>query len=345
VKRYLDLLKQAFTEFQQDKAQRLGAALAYYTIFSIAPLLLIGIAIAGIVFGKSEAQAEIVEQLQRLMGDTAAKAITDMLVSSGKPKAGMVAVIIGIVTLLVGAAGVFGNLKEALNTIWNVEVKPSGGILGMIKQRFLSFAMVLGVGFLLLVTLVFDAVIASLGKYAGDRLPGGEALWQTLQLVVSFGVVTVLFAMIFRYLPDTHVEWRDVWAGALFTAFLFVIGKFALGLYLGKSVVGSTFGAAGSLVVLLVWVYWSTNILFFGAEFAQVYARTRGSMKSSEPRAASGERDSQRAVAVPLAAHRTPLAGPVKVALSGCIGLVLGALIGLISGVLLMFKSFKKFFT
>jgi membrane protein len=347
VKRYFDLLKQAFTQFRQDKAQRLGAALAYYTIFSIAPLLLIAIAIAGMVFGKSQAQAQIVEQLQRLIGDAGAKAITAMLRSAGKPKSGTLAVIIGVVTLLVGAASVFGNLKDALDTIWNVEEKPSGGIMAMINQRFLSFAMVLGVGFLLLVTLIFDAAIAALGKYAGNRLPGGEALWQSLQLVVSFGVVTVLFAMIFRYLPDAHVEWHDVWAGAFFTAFLFVIGKFALGLYIGKGAVGSSFGAAASLVVLLVWIYWSTNILFFGAEFTQVYARTRGSMRTSEPRAASGERDSQRAVAVPLAARRTPLAGggAVKLALGGCIGLFLGALIGLVSGVLLMFKSFKKFFT
>jgi membrane protein len=278
MKWYFDLLKEAFTEFQRDKAQRLGAALAYYTIFSIAPLLLIAIAIAGIVFGKSQAQAQIVEQLRRLMGDAGAKAIAEML-ASAKPRTGTLAIVIGTITLLVGAAGVFGNLKDALDTIWNVEVKPSGGIMGMIKQRFLSFSMVLGVGFLLLVTLVFDAVIASIGKYADNRLPGGEALWQSLQLVVSFVVVTVLFALIFRFLPDTHVEWRDVWAGAFFTAFLFVVGKFALGLYLGKSAVASSYGAAGSLVVLLVWIYWSTNILFFGAECVQVYARTRGSMR------------------------------------------------------------------
>ncbi|HEY8848079.1 MAG TPA: YihY/virulence factor BrkB family protein, partial [Thermoanaerobaculia bacterium] len=283
MKRYFDLLKQAFTEFQQDKAQRLGAALAYYMIFSIAPLLLIAIAIAGIAFGKSQAQEQIVDQLRRLMGDAGAKAIAEMLANAAKPKTGTLAIVIGSVTLLIGAASVFGNLKDALNTIWNVEVKPSGGIMSMIKQRFLSFAMVLGVGFLLLVTLVFDAAIASMGKYADNRLPGGEALWQSLQLVVSFVVVTVLFALIFRFLPDTHVEWRDVWAGAFFTAFLFVVGKFALGLYLGKSAIGSSYGAAGSIVVLLVWIYWSTNILFFGAEFAQVYGRTDGSMSVAAP--------------------------------------------------------------
>src|SRR5438477_2927505 len=201
MKRYFDLLKQAFGEFQKDKAQRLGAALAYYTIFSIAPLLLIAIAIAGIVFEKSQAQAQIVGQLRTLVGDAGAKAIAEMLANAAKPKTGTLAMVIGIITLLLGAAGVFGNLKDALNTIWNVEEKRSGGIVAMVKERFLSFAMVLGIGFLLLVTLVFDAAIAAMGKYAGNRLPGGEALWQTLQLVVSLGVVTVLFAMIFRYLP------------------------------------------------------------------------------------------------------------------------------------------------
>jgi membrane protein len=309
MKRYLDLLKQAFAEFQRHKALRLGAALAYYTLFSIAPLLLIAIAIAGIVFGRSQAQAQIVEQLRRLMGDAGEKAITEMLASAGKPKTGTLAIVIGTVTLLVGAAGVFGNLKDALDTIWNVEAKPSGGIMGLIKQRFLSFSMVLGVGFLLLVTLVFDAVIASIGKYAGNRLPGGEALWQSLQLLVSFAVVTVLFALIFRFLPDIHIEWRDVRAGAFFTAFLFVVGKFALGLYLGKSAVGSSYGAAGSIVVLLVWIYWSTNILFFGAEFTQVYARTQGSMRMSEQRAAGSERDLRKTVTAPLAARRPPPAG------------------------------------
>jgi len=263
VQRYFSLFKEAWTEFSKDKAQRLAAALAYYTLFSIAPLLLIAIAIAGLIFGRSQAQEAIVAQLRTLMGDAGARAITEMLASAAKPKTATFAIVIGVVTLLVGAAGVFGQLKDALNTIWEVEEKKGGGIVGFIKGRFLSFAMVVGVGFLLLVSLIIDAALALLDK----------ALWQPVQLIVSFGVITVLFAMIFRFLPDIRIKWRDVWFGAAFTSLLFVIGKFALGLYLGKSAIGSSYGAAGSLVVLLVWIFWSANILFFGAEFTQVHAR------------------------------------------------------------------------
>ena len=265
MRKLFELLKKAWGEYLDDKAQRLAAALAYYTLFSIAPLLLIAIAIAGLVFGKSQAQAQIIAQVRTVMGPTGAKAIGEMLVSAGKPKAGALAIVIGFATLLFGAAGVFGQLKEALNTIWDVPVKKGGGILAMLKQRFLSFTMVLGVGFLLLVSLVIDAALSAIGS----------ALWQPIQLLVSFAVVTALFAMIFRFLPDVRVEWRDVWFGSVFTALLFVLGKFALGLYLGRSAIASSYGAAGSLVVLLVWIFWSANILLFGAEVTQVYAAER----------------------------------------------------------------------
>jgi len=177
---------------------------------------------------------------------------------------------------------VFGQLKDALNTIWKVAPRKSGGIMVMIKERFLSVAVVLGIGFLMLVTLIIDSVIAAMGRYAKGHLPGGEGLWQAVQLVVSFAVVTVLFALIFRLLPDVKIEWRDVWLGTALTSVLFVIGKFALGLYLGRSAVGSSYGAAGSLVVLLLWVYYSAQILLFGAEFTQVYARNYGSHAGSE---------------------------------------------------------------
>ena len=202
-------------------------------------------------------------QLRTLMGDSGAKAIEEML-ASARPKTGVLAIAIGAIMLLIGAAGVFGQLKDALNTIWEVPRKKMG-IMAMIQERFLSFAMVLGTGFLLLVSLVIDAALALLDK----------ALWQPIQLIISIGVITVLFAMIFRYLPDVRIHWRDVWLGAAFTSFLFVLGKFALGLYLGKSAIGSSYGAAGSLVVLLVWIFWSANTLFFGAEFTQVYAAHR----------------------------------------------------------------------
>src|SRR4051794_27137626 len=227
MKRYFLLFKQAFSEFGEDKAQRLGAALAYYTIFSLAPMLLIAIAIAGMVFGREAAQGQIFSQLSGVLGSQAAETVQAMVKSAAKPKSGTVATVIGVVTLLFGAAGVFGQLKDALNTIWNVEPKKKGGIMTMIKDRFLSFAMVFGTGFLLLVSLVLDAAVAAAGKFVGSRLPGGEALWQAVQLVVSLAIITLLFALIFRFLPDTHPAWRDVWFGAIFTAVLFVLGKFA----------------------------------------------------------------------------------------------------------------------
>ncbi|MCU1348411.1 MAG: Ribonuclease, partial [Acidobacteria bacterium] len=257
MKKYLDLLKQTYQEFVADKAPRLGAALAYYTIFSIAPLLLIAIAIAGMVFGQKAAQHEITAQLQGLLGAAGAHAIEEMLANAARPKAGMIATVVGVITLIFGASGVFTQLKDAMNTIWNVPPKPASGIMSMIREQFLSITMVFGVGFLLLVSLVIDAAIAAVGKYANNVLPGGQSLWQALQLAVSFAVVLVLFAMIFRYLPDTKVAWRDVWLGAVSTAILFILGKFALALYLGKGAVGSSYGAAGSLIVLLVWIYWS----------------------------------------------------------------------------------------
>jgi len=262
MKRAFLLLKAAFTRYSAHKAPRLGAALAYYTIFSIAPLLLIAIAIAGMVFGREAAQGEILGQLRGVLGTNAASAIQEMVISAAKPKSSTIATIIGIVTLFFGAGGVLTQLKDALNTIWDIEPKKSGGIMSAVREKFLSMAMVLGVGFLLLVSLVFDAVIAALGK----------ALWQSVQLIISFGVVTVLFAVIFRFLPDAKVAWRDVWIGSAVTAILFVVGKFALGIYLGKAAVGSSYGAAGSLIVLLVWVYWSAQILLFGGELTHLYA-------------------------------------------------------------------------
>lgn len=328
MKRYLAVFKQTWTEFSEDKAQRLAASLAYYTLFSIAPLLLISIAIAGIFFGKSQAQAQIIAQIKNLMGDAGATAIADMLKNAAKPKTGTLAIVIGAVTLLFGAAGVFGQLKEALNTIWNVPEKKGGGIAALLKARFLSFAMVLGVGFLLLVSLVIDAALSAIS--------GG--LWQPVQLLVSFLVVTVLFAVIFRFLPDIHPAWRDVWFGAGFTSFLFVLGKFGLGLYLGKSAVGSAYGAAGSLVVLLVWIYWSANILFFGAEFTQVYARAHGSMKAELKQAVPQG-------AAPVASRAVAAksgGGVLKLILGGIGGLLIGIFAGVVTGIIVAVKSVKK---
>jgi membrane protein len=261
--------------------------------------------------------------------------------------------IVGVVTLLLGAAGVFGQLKAALNTIWNVEEKKSGGIMTTVRQRFLSMAMVLGVGFLLLVSLVIDAVISAMGNWISARFPGGEVLFQVLQLIVSFGVITVLFAMIFRYLPDTHVEWRDVWLGAGFTGLLFVLGKFGLGLWLGKGSIGSAYGAAGSLVILLVWIYWSAQILFFGAEFTQVYANEHGSRigqrESAERSAQSAEAGTKVVTVVrPAPAYakaKSGGGGAGKLAVGGAAGLFLGGLVGGVSALILVAKSAKKLIT
>ena len=267
------MVKQAAVDWSDDNAPRLGAALAYYTIFSMAPLLMIAIAIAGMVFGAEAVQGRIVGQIDHLIGRSGAQMVEGMLESARDPGAGTMAAIVGFVTLLIGASGVFNELRNALNQVWEVPKPASRGILGLIKQRFASFLMILVIGFLLLVSLALSAALAAVGDWFG---PAGPLL-QVVNVVVSLGVVTALFAAIFKFLPDTDVEWRDVWFGAAVTAGLFVVGKFAIGLYLGKSSVGSAHGAAGSLVVLLVWVYYAAQILFFGAELTQVYASRRGS--------------------------------------------------------------------
>jgi len=353
VRKYLDLFKKTFKEFGEDKATRLGAALAYYTIFSIAPLLLIAIAVAGLVFGQEAAHKEISGQLGGLLGHQGATGIEEMIKSAAKPKTGTIATIIGAVTLFFGASGVFMQLKDALNTIWNVEEKKAGGIKGFIKERFLSMAMVCGVGFLLLVSLIFDAAISAMGGYLGRRFPGGEAILQGAQLVISFALVTVLFAVIFRVLPDVHPEWRDVWFGAVFTALLFVLGKFGLSIYLGKAAIGTSYGAAGSLVILLVWVYWSAQILFFGAEFTQVYARTHGSMagdnskrearsKAKRPEDRPKEAQPTTLTPVPVYAKQKSGGGVVKVAAGGVAGLLFGTILGVVSTFVLVLKTAKK---
>ena len=343
MKRVIALFKKTWTEFSDDHAQRLGAALAYYTIFSLGPILLIAVSIAGLVFGKEAAQGRIAGELQGVFGANVANQLNSMIASAHKKGSGTIAMIIGIVTLIMGAAGVFGNLKDALNTIWNVEPKKSGGILTTVRQRFLSISMVLGVGFLLLVSLVIDAAISAMGHWISARFPGGEVVFQVIQLLVSLGVITVLFAMIFRYLPDTEIEWRDVWLGAGFTAFLFVIGKFGLGLWLGKGSVGSAYGAAGSLVILLVWIYWSAQILFFGAEFTQVYANEHGSRIGAAQRAATKAVTTPRPV--PAYAKAKSGGGAGKLAVGGAAGLFLGALVGSVSALILVVKSAKKLIT
>lgn len=275
-KRVKEMLTQTVHDWSEDKASRLAASLAYYTLLSLAPLLVVVLSIAGLVLGEEAARGQISGQLVGVVGPQAGQAIEGILANAKAPHAGILGTIVGVIVLLFGASGVFGELQEALDTIWEVAPKPGRGIMGVIKSRFLSFTMVLGVAFLLLVSLVLSTALSAIGDRMGDALPGGTAVWSIVHFVVSFGVTALLFALMFKVIPDVKIGWRDVWVGAVFTALLFTIGRALLGLYLGRSSVASPYGAAGSLVVLVVWVYYSAQILFFGAELTQVFARTFG---------------------------------------------------------------------
>jgi membrane protein len=272
----LATIKETVKDWSDDKAARLAAALAYYSLLSLAPLLVIATAVVGFFFGSEAARGRVAGELGGVVGGPAAQGVQSIVASAQSPSAGVVGTIVGVVTLFIGASGVFGELQASLNTVWEVEPKPDRGILGALKDRFLSFTMVLGVAFLLLVSLLLSSALSALGGYFAGALPGGEALWQVINFVFSLGVVTVLFALIFKYIPDAKIEWRDVWLGAAVTAVLFTIGKFLLGLYIGKAAVGSAYGAAGSIIALVVWVYYAAQILFVGAEFTQVQAKRRG---------------------------------------------------------------------
>jgi membrane protein len=269
------LLKTAASEWVEDKAPRMGAALAYYTIFSMAPLLVITVAVAGLVFGEKAARGQVAGELTGLVGQQGGEVIQNMLVNASTSSDGVLATVLSVVVLFVGAMGVFGELQDSINTIWEVQPKSGRGVWGIIQDRLLSFVMVMGVAFLLLVSLVVSAALAALGSLLGAWET--STLGMLLNLAVSFAVVTLLFAMIFKFLPDAHIAWRDVWLGAVLTALLFSVGKYLIGLYLGRGSIGSTYGAAGSLAVLLVWLYYSAQIFLFGAELTQVYANHFGS--------------------------------------------------------------------
>ncbi len=277
VSAFVPLFKETFKEWGEDKVSRLAAALAYFTVFSIAPLLIIAISVAAIFFGEEAARGQIVGQIQGLMGQEGAEAVESMIANANQVQGGLIASIIGIVTLLFGASGVFGQLQDALNTIWEVAPKPGQGVVNFVRSRFLSFGMVLIIAFLLLVSLVVSAAVAGAGTYVAGIAPGMAVLWESINFLISFGVITLLFAAIYKVLPDVKIAWGDVWVGAAVTALLFTIGRTLIGLYLGNAAVGSAYGAAGSLVVLLVWVFYSAQILLFGAEFTQVYTRRYGS--------------------------------------------------------------------
>jgi membrane protein len=273
VRRYLALLKDTFTAWQAHKAERLGAALAYYTIFALAPLLTIFIGIAALAFGQDTAQTQLIEQVQNLLGADGAAFVQALIGSARHSGSGAEATLLGLGTLLFGALGLFLQLQAALNTIWDVEPDTGRGIRRAVRDRLVSLAILLGVGFLLLVSLVVSALIVTAGRYFADLLPVSSTVLQAVNLALSFVFSTLLFAMLFKYLPDASVDWGDVWHGAALTSLLFTLGKFVIALYLGITSVSSVYGTAGSLVALLVWVYFSAQIILFGAEFTQVYAR------------------------------------------------------------------------
>jgi membrane protein len=272
------LLKQTFQEWLQDKAPQLGAALAYYTVFSLAPLVLVLLAIVGVIFQHDPAGAwnKITQQMSYFLDQSAVQVVQNIAQKASQPGKSTIATIIGIALALFGASGVFGQLQDALNTIWGVKAKPGRGIWGFMRSRFFSFAMVAGICFLLLVSLAIEALLKGFSHYVQSVLPGGIVIAMTVYLIFDFTVVVLLFAAIFKFLPDVQIQWRDVWIGAAMTAIFFGIGKWALGLYLGSGAAGSAYGAASSLITLLLWVYYSSQILLFGAEFTQVYADRAG---------------------------------------------------------------------
>ena len=274
--RVFKLLKATATSWMEDNALRLSAALAYYSIFSIAPLLIIAISVAGLVLGEEAVRGQLDDQLKDYIGAQAAAGVQSMVQSASKKSDGWLGAIIGFVTLMLGASGVFGQLKDALNTIWEVKAKGGAGVWGFIRARLLNFGMVLVIGFLLLTSLLMTTALAALNGYFESLVGLPPFVGAVLAFLLSFGVVTTLFAFIFKVLPDAKIEWQHVWIGAVVTALLFELGKFGLGFYLGRESTASSFGAAGSVVLLLLWVYYASCILLFGAEFTQVYARETG---------------------------------------------------------------------
>jgi membrane protein len=287
VRDWWSLTKSAASSWIDDYAPSMGAALSYYTVFSLAPLLLIVVSVAGLVFGEEAVRGQLFGQLQGLMGQEAASAVQGLLASVSKPSHGIAGTVIGVAVLLFGATTVFGELQDSLDRIWRAPARNKvGGLWGLLRTRLLSFGMILGLAFLLMVSLVMGAVIAALGSWWGPLFGGFEVLAQAVNLVIGFALTTGVFAMIYKLMPRVRVRWHDVWLGALVTSVLFTIGKFLIGLYIGKSGVASGFGAAGSLVVVFVWVYYSAQIFLVGAEFTWVYARTFGSRRDDVAQAA-----------------------------------------------------------
>ena len=282
IQQFVSLGKQTFSRWNDHNATRLGASVAFYSILSFAPLLIIITAVIALVFGNQSAHGALVSEARQVMGNHGAETVESLLKNAQKPASGIFASVIAFVTLLFGASGVFTELQDALNIMWDATQNAASGFIGLIKQRLFSFGMVLSIGFLLLVSLLISAALEAMGHVFGNFVPLPPFVLQAINFVFSFVVVTVLFALMFKYVPATHVAWRDVIVGAIGTALLFTIGKMLLAIYLAKATVAATYGAAGSLVAVVVWIYYSAQIFFFGAEFTRVYSETHGSQKTSQ---------------------------------------------------------------
>ncbi|MFL6451174.1 MAG: YihY/virulence factor BrkB family protein [Bryobacteraceae bacterium] len=280
--RAITLLKDSYAKWSEHQAPRLGASVAFYSILSFAPLLVMITAVIAVVFGQQSAQNELIHVARQWIGEKGAETVQSLLINAQKPSSGIVATLIAFTTVLFGASGVFSELHDALNVIWEVPPKTDGGVLALIKDKLFSFGMVLSVGFLLLVSLILSAALAYVGHYFGELVPMPPAVLEVINFIVSIAVVAGLFALMFKYVPNAEVSWRNVRVGAIGTALLFTVGKFLLGMYLAKAGVGSPYGAAGSLVAVVVWIYYSAQIFFFGAEFTHVYAGAHA-FKVKEP--------------------------------------------------------------
>jgi len=282
------LLRETLNDWWADNAMRRGAALAYYTTFSVAPLLIVAIAVAGVVFRYEDIEGRLLEQMRDMIGPQGAEGLIALVRQASQPMAGLAAAVISVATMLLGASGVFLELQQGLNEIWHVPAASRGPLPEMLRARFASFLMVLGLGVVLLLSLTLNTAIATVNAWFGNDIAAVRRLVEWLHVALSFGLVAVLFAMIFKLVPDAAIAWGDVWIGALGTALLFLIGQWLFGLYIAFGAMGSVYGGAGSLVLLLLWVYYASQILFLGAEFTQAYARMYGSRRNTQRRAVSG---------------------------------------------------------
>ncbi|MDB6064866.1 MAG: Ribonuclease [Pedosphaera sp.] len=305
LKLFWSLIRTTAEAWLDDRAQKLGAALAFYTALSISPLFVIFFFIVSLWFDAASARAQIFAQINDLIGPQGGKALQAILENPHHQGTGLIASVSAFATLILTSTGLFLELQDDLNIIWGVEQKPGHALRGFIKHRVLSFTMVIGIGFLLLVSLLVSAALAALDKYFSELIPTAATLWQVVNICVSLGVVALLFALIFKVLPDVEVAWSDVWVGAAITAVLFTVGKHLLGLYLGRSTIASAYGAAGSVIVILLWVYYSAQILFFGAEFTRVYACRLGKRAEPAPYAQWIANDSTR----PFGGRKGPSGG------------------------------------